>query len=72
MQKLVFALDFDKITPPAQPMVEAPQEVLDLATARQQARKDKNWAESDRLRDEIAKAGFKIKDTANGFELEKL
>ena len=68
----VFALDFDKITPPEQPKVEAPQQVLDMANARQQARKDKNWAESDRLRDEIAKAGFKIKDTANGFEIEKL
>lgn len=67
----VFALDFDKISL-AKIKTDVPQEIIDLATLRQQARKDKNWAESDRLRDEIASKGYRIKDTAGGFELEKL
>jgi cysteinyl-tRNA synthetase len=39
-----------------------PAEVIALAEARAAARKEKNWAESDRLRDEIAKLGYAIKD----------
>ena len=39
-----------------------PAEVTALAEARAAARKEKNWAESDRLRDEIAKLGYAIKD----------
>jgi cysteinyl-tRNA synthetase len=33
---------------------------------RQQARKNKNWAESDRLRDELAKLGVILEDRADG------
>ena len=67
----VFALDFDKVQAAPQTTQDAPQEIIDLANLRKQARKDKNWAESDRLRDEIASKGYRIKDTADGFELEK-
>ncbi len=67
----VFALDFDKVQAAPQTTQDAPQEIIDLANLRKQARKDKNWAESDRLRDEIASKGYRIKDIADGFELEK-
>lgn len=67
----VFALDFDKVQATPQATQDAPQEIIDLANLRKQARKDKNWAESDRLRDEIASKGYRIKDIADGFELEK-
>jgi cysteinyl-tRNA synthetase len=67
----VFALDFDKVQAAPQTTHDAPQEIIDLANLRKQARKDKNWAESDRLRDEIASKGYRIKDIADGFELEK-
>ena len=36
---------------------------------RKMARENKDWAESDRIRDEIAKKGYTIKDTKNGYEL---
>ena len=39
------------------------QELIDLRT---QARKDKNWAEADRIRDELKAKGITIKDTPNG------
>jgi cysteinyl-tRNA synthetase len=48
---------------------EAPAEVTALATARSRAREAKDFAESDRLRDEIAAAGWDVRDVAGGFEL---
>ncbi len=48
-----------------------PQEVQELAEARQQARKDKNFAEADRLRDAIAQLGFVLEDTSSGFKLRR-
>ena len=52
-------------------MSEIPAAVVAMAELRAQARVAKDWAESDRLRDEIAAAGFIIKDTAAGFELSE-
>ena len=37
--------------------------VLDL---RAKAKADKDWATSDRIRDELASAGFEVKDTKDG------
>jgi hypothetical protein len=49
--------------------VIAPDEVHDLARARMAARAEKNFAESDRLRFEIAAKGFEVVDVAGGYEL---
>jgi cysteinyl-tRNA synthetase len=46
-----------------------PQDVLALVEKRQQARGAKDWAESDRLRDEIAALGWSLKDTKDGPKL---
>ncbi len=51
--------------------VAVPAEVQDLINARNKARLEKNWAESDRLRDEIEKRGFLIEDTAEGVKVKK-
>ena len=48
-----------------------PQEILDLVEERKQARSDKNWSESDRLRDLIAEKGYIVKDTKYGTEILK-
>ncbi len=53
----------------ASPKAEAAVDVAAvnaLITARLDARKAKNWAESDRLRDELAKLGVAIKDNKDG------
>lgn len=42
-----------------------------LLDARAKARTEKNWAESDRLRDEIAKLGYVVKDTKQGQQISK-
>ena len=39
-----------------------------LLEMRQEAKLNKDWATSDKIRDDLTKAGFVIKDTATGFE----
>jgi cysteinyl-tRNA synthetase len=46
-----------------------PAEVLALVEQRQQARAARDWAGSDRLRDEIARLGWIVKDTKDGPKL---
>ena len=48
-----------------------PEEILDLVEQRKLARNEKNWAESDRLRDLIIEKGYNIKDTKDGVEIER-
>lgn len=48
-----------------------PAEVIKLAEERAKARADKDWASSDRLRDEILKMGYTVKDSKEGYTLEK-
>lgn len=51
--------------------VEIPETVQNLLNQRQAARTDKNFAAADELRDEIAKHGFIVKDTAGGQVVSK-
>jgi cysteinyl-tRNA synthetase len=48
---------------------EPPEAVRQLAESRRQARTAGDYAESDRLRDEISAAGWEVRDTADGFVL---
>ena len=50
--------------------VEVPEKVQLLANQRWEAKSNKDWAESDRLRDEINSHGWIIKDDKEGFKLE--
>ena len=47
-------------------------EVVTLAEQRQQARASKQWAESDRLRTEIASLGWMVQDAKDGYKLVRL
>jgi cysteinyl-tRNA synthetase len=47
----------------------APAEVVELAERRQQARADRDFDEADRLRGEIAEAGWEVRDAGEGFQL---
>ena len=51
---------------------DPPQEVQALTEQRQKARDEKDWAESDRLRDEIAELGWQVQDTPDGVKLVKI
>lgn len=48
-----------------------PQEILDLAEQRKQARKNKDFALADKLRDEIAAKGYIIEETRQGTNIKK-
>jgi cysteinyl-tRNA synthetase len=45
---------------------EVPEDIVSLATQRDEARAAKDWATADRLRDEIQAAGFLVEDTPAG------
>ena len=47
------------------------EEVINLAEQRMVAKAAKNWAEADRLRENIHALGYKIKDTKDSYELHK-
>ena len=64
----VLALSLDK---KSENQEKIPEEVLKLAEERLKARQEKNWAESDRLRDEILALGYSIKDSKEGYELSR-
>jgi len=46
--------------------IKITDEIQNLLDSREKARKNKDWKESDRLRDEIQKSGFKVEDTSEG------
>ncbi len=66
----VLGLKIDK--EPEQEEVEIPKDILDLIEQRKQARQEKNWAESDRLRDLIKEKGYEVKDTKDGMNIGKI
>ncbi len=49
---------------------KVPAEILALADARWEAKQGRNWAEADRLRDELQQAGWVVRDTKEGFCVE--
>jgi cysteinyl-tRNA synthetase len=48
---------------------EAPEELMELARRREQARADRDFETADRLRDEIRAAGWEVRDGPEGPEL---
>ena len=52
-----------------EPEAGAPPEVVEVAQRRRAAREARDFAESDRLRDELLDRGWQVRDTADGFEL---
>ncbi|MFT4176878.1 MAG: cysteine--tRNA ligase [Luteolibacter sp.] len=49
-----------------------PADIAELAETRWQARLNKNWAESDKLRAELAELGWAVKDAKDGYTLSKV
>ena len=45
---------------------EIPAEIIELAEAREQARKEKDWVRADQLREEIQQHGYVVEDTLEG------
>ena len=72
------ALEFDKVLglslnnakPEEKPEIVVPDDVRAIADERWEARKAKNWAESDRLREVLASMGYAVLDSKDGYKLE--
>ena len=67
----VFGLSLDKAKPEEKPEIEVPDDIRAIADERFEARKAKNWAESDRLRDVLSEKGYAVLDSKDGYKLEK-
>jgi cysteinyl-tRNA synthetase len=52
--------------------LDVPAEAQALVAAREQARSARDWAEADRLRDELRAFGFEVRDGPDGPELRPL
>ena len=59
------------LNPPPLEDGQPSEEVMELAQQRATARANKNWAESDKLRDEIAARGWTVQDSKDGSKLVK-
>lgn len=51
---------------------EVPEEIKELLEIRQKARENKDWAESDKIRDLIKEKGYIVKDSKEGQTIEKI
>jgi cysteinyl-tRNA synthetase len=73
--KLGTVIEFDRVLGLDLDAVSAeetlPEEIRKLADARQAARKEKQWALSDQLRDQIQALGFTVQDTPQGMKVFK-
>jgi cysteinyl-tRNA synthetase len=64
--------DFDRVLGVlAKPEERPPNAVLELAARRDEARKARNWAESDRVRASLAALGWDVRDTPEGAKLKR-
>ena len=73
--KTATLLDFDRVFGLAlapRKTETIPAEIEALANTRETARTNKDWAESDRLRDEIKSLGYDVSDTPSGSKILKL
>ena len=52
--------------------IELPKNIIDLIEKRKEARKNKDWELSDKIRDELKDQGYNVKDTKDGMTVEKL
>jgi cysteinyl-tRNA synthetase len=73
--KLATILDFDKVLGFGLDKLKEdiiPDEILNLAKEREQARQDKDWVKSDELRDKIFSLGYQIKDSDSGPKISRI
>lgn len=71
-EKYILVKEFDKVLGLKLTKTEKiPKEVLELAKQREKARKNKDFKESDSLRDKINKLGYIIEDSQTGFKIKK-
>ena len=68
----VFGLDLDKEIEVKTNDSSIPDEILQLAKERNEAKKNKDYTKADKLREQIKEQGYAIIDNTNGYELKKI
>lgn len=75
-EKWATILDFDKVLGlnlnKEMKKEEIPEEIYQLVEKRQEARKNKNWMESDRLREVIKDKGYLVEDLGNQCKIKQI
>jgi cysteinyl-tRNA synthetase len=70
LEKDISAQAWDMVRQAPPIAADTPSEaVIDLAQRRLMARANKDWAESDRLREQIAALGWTVQDSKEGYKL---
>ena len=75
-QIYLLALDFDrvfglKLADNIEKEIDIPEDIKELAEKRWNAKKSKDWATADALRNEIISKGYQLLDTKDGYEIKK-
>ena len=70
--RILGSLDVDASINAAPATDDTPAEVLELIEKRTAAKKAKNWAEADAIRDQLKALGYAVVDTPAGPKAEKL
>lgn len=69
----VLGLSLDKVEDYLNSLVsDIPEEVVNLAEERKEAKANKNWAKADELRGKISELGYNVLDSKDGYELKKI
>ena len=63
----VFGLGLNKIK-----NEEIPEDIIKLAEKREKCRKEKDFKNSDKIREEINKKGYLIEDAEDGYKIRRL
>lgn len=74
--KLATAYSFDKVLgleleKQKESVLEIPSEIATLLRERKEARENKNWEQSDKIRNEIEQLGYRVFDTNNEQKIER-
>ena len=67
----VFGLKLSEIQQEKNTFIDIPDDILEMAKQRWNAKLNKDWKTADLLRDEIEKKGYKILDSKDGYEVVK-
>jgi cysteinyl-tRNA synthetase len=67
LDEMLHALGLESLLAPQQE--DAPEEIERMAAERDEARASRDFERADRLRDEIARRGWEIRDTADGMRI---
>ena len=68
----ILGLDIDKYEPAGEDEDDLPENIVRIAQERKKARENRDWALSDKLRDELKALGYAVLDAKEGQSIKKI